>query len=396
MVRLREILLGPSYFYHRGLVRRSHFWSKAEVEKYILSRKKTLKYWARGKKVFSKEDYRDNLNRFENRYLHILTKKVSTGGTSGQPFEFYMDGWFRRQKERAYLFDIWSSVGYRPFDLRVVFRGNFSDKLIEYRALENVCFISPNRLGLENRDYLYSFLSRLDPFYLHVYPSSLFTLIEFLGERKFAKLNIKGVLAGSECFPLEQMKIIREQYGLPIAHWYGHSEYAVLAKYCNSCNGFHFYPTYGLVDFRWVSGNVYEILASSYNLIGTRFIRYKTEDLAVINETRCGCCNFTRVDSILGRQQDFFVDRQGNRHAFGPYLFGIHNQFWHNVGDVQFIQKTPGHMKVLIVPNGRTAKGWVENFLTSRFSVVDLKFDYVEEIGKTERGKHKYFVGLSE
>ena len=85
----------------------------------------------------------------------------------------------------------------------------------------------------------------LRPFFLHVYPSSLMFLIDFFGEQRFSEFPIKGILAGSEAFPLEQMKWFKDKFKIEVAHWYGHSEYAILARFCNECEEFHFYPTYG-------------------------------------------------------------------------------------------------------------------------------------------------------
>ena len=75
--------------------------------------------------------------------------------------------------------------------------------------------------------------------FLHV--NQAVTLIKLVGEQNFKRLNIKGIFAGSESFPKGQMEYIKNKFNIPIAHWYGHSEYAILAKYCDHCDGFHFY-----------------------------------------------------------------------------------------------------------------------------------------------------------
>ncbi|GAI77611.1 unnamed protein product, partial [marine sediment metagenome] len=70
-------------------------------------------------------------------------------------------------------------------------------------------------------------------------------------------------MAGSEAFPVEQMKNFINNFNIKIAHWYGHSEYAILAKFCITCSGFHFYPTYGLAEFVEDSDGNYMIIATS-------------------------------------------------------------------------------------------------------------------------------------
>ncbi len=64
-----------------------------------------------GNELTQKEDYQRDLRRYSRWDMPPLTRAVRTGGTSGQPLRFTADTFARRQKERAYLFDIWSQVG---------------------------------------------------------------------------------------------------------------------------------------------------------------------------------------------------------------------------------------------------------------------------------------------
>ena len=219
--------------------------------------------------------------------------------------------------------------------------------------------------------------------------------IGFIGEDNFSRLKIRGILAGSEVFPKGQMEWLRTRFGIDIAHWYGHSEYAILAKYCFNCDGFHFYPTYGLAEFQRDENNdLYRIIATSYNRIGTKFLRYDTDDFAVIDDTQCDKCAFPRVASVIGRTQEYFIDKHGQIQAFGPYLFGIHGEFWTKIQAIQFIQHSPGYMKIFIsgVKNGN--KAWIEKFLSDRFDSVQTDFFYVDRIEKTRLMKHRYYINM--
>jgi len=302
-----------------------------------------------------------------------------------------MDTLFRRQKERAYLFDIWSTAGYRPFDLRVVFRGNTGKGLISYQWWENCYVISPSQFTRQNASQVLSFLKACPPFFLHVYPSSLFTFIDIIGETAFAGLPVRGVLAGSEVFPPSQRQAFAKRFAIPIAHWYGHSEYATLARCCETCNGFHFYPTYGYTEFVQTENGLYRVVATSFNAIGTQFVRYDTSDRAKLGATTCRE-PFVRVDAIEGRQQDFFLDRAGQKRSFGPYLFGIHDEFWEKILAIQFRQERPGCLDVKVVLSSAADRPWVEEYLSKRFNLCDLSFAYVARIDTTPMGKHRYYM----
>lgn len=391
---IRQVILGPSYFYHKSLITRSKKWDDEKV-KLFQSTKTVSRIKKFGNNVKTKKDYLNNVGRYTSFGGFFLSKTMRTGGTTGTPFVFKMDRFFTRQRERAYIFDIWNEVGFKPFDLRVIFRGNLNNHLISYNWFENAWVISPQLINSSNKLELYEFLVNLDAFFLHVYPSSLVTFIDLFKDGDFRALPIKGVLAGSEAFPIEQMKLFESKYGLPIAHWYGHSEYATLARFCRDCTGFHFYPTYGYTEFVNVEtsrcNGAKNIVVTSYNKIGTQFVRYDTGDLATLSSNPCKK-PFLVAANIQGRSQEFFIDNEGNTCAFGPYLFGIHNEFWDLVSKVQFIQIKVGELTVKLVTKERSDSIWLESYLSDRFNNVELEFDYVEQIPVTAAGKHRYYI----
>ncbi len=390
---LREMLLGPAYWWHRLLILRSKTWSGEKQQRY--QERKTRRSFARYGRdlVRSKAHYLDNLGHYDRFCLPGLTKLMRTGGTSGTPFVFLMDTFWRRQKERAYLFDIWAMAGYRPFDLRIVFRGNVGEGLISYNWLENSYNISPSELTDANHSELVDFLQSLPQFFLHVYPSSLFTFIEIVGDEEFRRLPIRGVLAGSEVFPPIQREAFQRRFGIPIAHWYGHSEYATLARCCRQCGGFHFYPTYGYTELLPIEDGRYRIVVTSFNIIGTQFVRYDTGDVAILSNRVCAE-PFMRVEAIEGREQEYFIDSDGRCRAFGPYLFGIHGDFWDRISAIQFQQREAGSLDVILVTKGEQNRVWLEDYLRKRFAVCLLRFEYVERIPTTAAGKYRYYVSL--
>jgi phenylacetate-CoA ligase len=390
---LRTALLGPAYFHHCRLIERSKTWSIEQIESYQHDRVDRL-FRLYGDLIRTKQHYLERGDEYTAWSLPGLSTRVTTGGTTGHPFAFYRDTFASRQKERAYIFDICSEIGYRPFDCRVIFRGNIGDKLINYDVIENAYYISPAKLNKDNAKSLVGFLGGLGGFYLHVYPSSLLSLVELLGEGEFLSLGIKGVLASSEAFSVNQIHAFESRFGISIAYWYGHSEYATLARYCRHCHGFHFYPTYGFTEFVDAGDGLKRIVATSFNRVGTRFVRYDTGDLAVQSSRSCSE-PFLRVDSIVGRVQDYFVARDRSLRAFGPFLFGIHNEFWSLIVAIQFCQRVVGVLRVRIVLRSDTSdeqRDWLLDFLTTRFELVDLEFEFVDSISSTAAGKHRYFI----
>jgi phenylacetate-CoA ligase len=394
MTGFRESLLGPSYFYHRRLIRDSKGWSKTEISDYQETRLRPLieRY---GEEVTNKADYQRDLRRYTRWDVPPFTRVVRTGGTSGQPLRFTADTFARRQKERAYLFDIWSQVGYAPYDLRVRYAGDFHGGMLRYNRLENVWVVSPGATVEGKLAEFRQWLGTLPPFFLHVYPSSLYTFIDLVGEDLFRSLPIRGIIAASEMFPTDEQLTFEQGFGIKIAHWYGHSEYATLAYCCRDCRGFHFYPTYGHMELLpSETEGCRRVVATSFNRLGTQFVRYDTGDLAVDAITGCGRDNFLRSSAIVGRSQETFVDSSGRRRSLFGYAFGDldHDAFYDQIRDIQFVQEKPGCLRVRIVTNPGAEKDKIELAFEHRFPVARLEFEYVSAIERSPSGKRKYFV----
>lgn len=394
MTSVREGLLGPSYFYHRQLIGKSKTWSRDQVGEYQAARLRPAlsKY---GDRVTTKDDYRRDLPRYTPWSLPVLTHTVRTGGTSGQPLRFIADTFARRQKERAYLFDIWSRIGYSPFDLRVRYAGDIHGDLAQYNRLENVWNISPAATVESRLGELREWIRTIPPFFLHIYPSSLYTFIDLVGEKTFRGLPVRGIIAASEMFPPEQQQRFEADFGMKIAHWYGHSEYAILAYGCRDCHGFHFYPTYGQLELLpSETEGCQRVIASSFNKIGTQFIRYDTGDLAIAAEGSCAADNFPRVSAIVGRSQETFIDNTGRRRSLFGYAFGDldHGTFWDNIRDLQFVQAQPGKLLVRLVLNHGANRGLIERTFEKRMPMTALTFEYVETINRSPSGKRRYLV----
>jgi phenylacetate-CoA ligase len=394
MTGVRECLLGPSYFYHRRLLKKSKGWSPSEIQDYQDARFRRLirRY---GDEITQKEDYQQYLRRYNRWDVPLLTHTLRTGGTSGQPLRFTADTFSRRQKERAYLFDIWSQVGYAPYDLRVRYCGDIHDELLHYNRLENVWMVSPGATVERELGGLRRWLRTLPPFFLHVYPSSLYTFIDLVGEDLFRNLPVRGVIAASEMFPAADQLRFEQEFGVKIAHWYGHSEYAVLAYCCRQCRGFHFYPTYGYVELlASETEGCRRVVASSFNRIGTQFVRYDTEDLAVDSAADCAADNFPHASAIVGRSQETFVDSSGRRRSLYGYAFGDldHDAFYDQIRDIQFVQDMAGCLRVRIVTNPGADRGQIQRTFERHIPVARLEFEYVSAIERSPSGKRRYFV----
>ena len=394
MTGVREALLGPSYFYHRRLIEQSKNWSPEEIRAYQEPRFRQVMKRYSGEVTY-REDYRQDMQRYTRWDVPPLTHYVRTSGTSGQPIRFRADTFSRRQKERAYLFDIWSRAGDAPYDLRVRYRGDGAGSLFRFDRLENVWIVTPTATVESELARLRRWLQTLPPFFLHVYPSSLYSFIDLVGEDLFRRLPIRGVLAGSEAFPVGEQAHFEHDFGLNIAHWYGHSEYATLAYFCRQCHGFHFYPTYGYLELLPSdTEDGMRIVATSFNRMGTQFVRYDTGDLAAAPTRSCRADHFPRADAVAGRSQETFVDDTGRRRSLYGYAIGDLDSgpFWDHVRDMQFVQDRPGFLRIRLVADPEADRDHIQETFEQRLPMAKLEFEYVSHIDRSASGKRRYFI----
>ena len=248
--------------------------------------------------------------------------------------------------------------------------------MLRYNRLENVWVVSPGATVEGELSGFRQWLRTLPPFFLHVYPSSLYTFVDLIGENLFRRLPVRGVIAASEMFPADEQLAFEQAFDTQIADWYGHSEYATLAYCCRDCRGFHFYPTYGYMELLpSETEGCRRVVATSFNRLGTQFVRYDTGDLAVDAIAGCARDNFLRSSAIVGRSQETFVDSSGRRRSLFGYAFGDldHDAFYDQIRDIQFLQKKPGCLRVRIVTNPGAERDKIQRAFEHRFPIARLE-----------------------
>ena len=302
--------------------------------------------------------------------------EVTTGGSTGQPLMFYMDRLTTRQTEKAFIFDMWSRVGYRFGDRIVNLRGQTpnKDKFYVYNCLFNTFYLSSFNINRRTVNRYVNFINSVKPSFLHGYPSTLYTLALFM-ERENLKLNFspKAILCGSEkLFPHQRAFLSKVLHGT-IYHWYGHSECAVLGGECEYSQTLHFYPQYGYTELDYSkqlscnNKNTYEILATGLNNFLMPLIRYRTGDYAIKSSKQTCTCgrNYLLVDAILGREQEFVIDNHHEPISATGLIFGQHYDLFRGLDAFQIKQFQPGEIEFFLVKN--------RNFRNSSFDDMKTK-----------------------
>ena len=135
--------------------------------------------------LLDKDDIKTNRKAFISKSLRLGIRK-NTGGSTGAPFVFYLDRFVSRQREKAFIFDQWRRVGYKPGDLIFNLRG----------AL-------PADGSFVKRDYIFNTHSASS---LDLSPSTIHKYVEYLKQnqtRFFTWIPFNNVPAGIANFGLK-------------------------------------------------------------------------------------------------------------------------------------------------------------------------------------------------
>ena len=248
-------------------------------------------------------------------------------------------------------------------------------------------------------------INRIKPKFLHGYPSTMYLLASLM-EEKGLRLNcsVTGVLCGSEkLFDYQRIKI-GGIFNCRVFGWYGHSEYQVLAGECEFSERLHVYPQYGYTELipngcKDENGKeLYEIVATGFNNYFMPLIRYRTEDYAIVSdEQKCKCGrNYLLLDEVIGREQEFLVDKDENLISVTALIYGQHYSAFEAVRQFQIIQEKPGEIDILFVPKNRESihaiTGMVRQIKELLGDRIDVQHRIVNKIDVTPLGKRKTVV----
>lgn len=272
---------------------------------------------------------------------------LNTGGTSGEPFAFYVDS-NAFAREWAHMHAIWARRGYNYQHTKLTLRGkNLGEIPYQYNAVHNE-FIVNTYLSLA--DFYQEILALVEKHsiqFLHGYPSTIYSFLKELEDcctpiqRDAFRRQMKSCLLGSE-FPQPYMvDYITREWGLEYISWYGHSEMCVLAFDPNSDNQYLPFHSYGYVEVQDE-----HLIGTSYHNYDMPLIRYDTGDLVEANYDNEGILAAFSIKH--GRSGDYIVDNSSKNIPLTGLIFGRHHKAFTYLRSVQVRQSKPGHAELLV------------------------------------------------
>jgi phenylacetate-CoA ligase len=399
MGKLKDLLLPlyhqlpPSFRQRRGYRRMHDFyqtaqwWPKKEIEQWQLKRLQMLVQYAYQnvpgyRQLYSEagivpEDIRcladikklpytdkalinNNRNEFASRaMLKYVKHYVTTSGSSGIPFGFYVTK-INGAIENAFMNNAWEQTGWRINDRGVVLRGGYigSEKQLFSTTVKYRTDMSLYYLTAETYPAYRKLIQKTRPSFLHAYPSSaadLAGLVISAGDQ--GSVHFNSIFIGSENLYKWQIAKIKKAFpAAKLMAWYGHSEQAIWAPWCEKSEIYHVCPFYGFLevigegDKEVSEGETGEIVGTSMWMQATPFIRYRTMDYASKGPAFCPHCgrNYNLLNSIEGRLQEMIISRLGRR--ISMTAINMHDRTFDNVAQFRFVQRTQGDLVFKFAP----------------------------------------------
>jgi phenylacetate-CoA ligase len=358
--------------------------------------------------IVEKAQLRDEQSRFLAEGISPRAKQyVTTSGSTGIPFGFYLERGVHNAIEVGFLHSLWARHGWTPRSRSAVLRGAFignteKQHFVDEDPLANALLLSTYHLTPEVvARYYVPALRRYAPTFLQAYPSAAALLSRMILDMGVELPTIRGVLLSSETIQPWQREVITEAFRCPIISWYGLAERVTFAFNSGSDGGYCFHPGYGITELLDRSGNdvtrddeMGELILTGFHNRVTPFLRYRTSDLAVhTTEPDPLCLAFKRISRLEGRMQEFAVTEDGR--FVSMVAVNMHNDVFDNVAQFQFVQNEPGRILMKIVRRPGFSDKDIRRILEevgAKMSGIAITFDFVEEIPRTQSGKFQFLI----
>lgn len=320
--------------------------------------------------------------------------KVNTGGSSGQPFSFYMDP-SRYGNEWAHIHYMWSKLGYQPSSLKLGFDGRSTVKnLINYDFIRNNLRYDIYADPFLVCEKLSSILKHKKVEYLHGYPSAIYEFAKHCKENDAALLEIlkktlKGAFLSSE-FPAPHYRNeIEEIFNIQTQAFYGHTETCVMAMETNKYE-YEVFQTYGYAEGCNLDNKTTNLVGTSYFNFASPLIRYNTQDSIEVLNSKDGWLETFKIKE--GRKSDFILDETGNKISLTGLIFGRHHKLFELCDHIQISQEKPGDATIYYVTNNDQFLGEINELFDSKNIKIEFHFVKIQKPILTQSGKINLLV----
>jgi phenylacetate-CoA ligase len=333
--------------------------------------------------------------------------RFNTGGSSGEPLIFFI-GNERVSHDVAAKWRATRWWGVDIGDPEIVVWGS----PIELGSQDRIRALRDKLLRTELLPAFEMSAAKLDGFVAAIrarrpkmlfgYPSALSHIARHAEERgqRMDDLGIKVAFVTSERLYDDQRATITRVFGCPVANGYGGRDAGFIAHQCPA-GGMHLTAEDIVVEIVDTQGRALppgqagEIVVTHLATKDFPFIRYRTGDVAVLDDARCACGRgLPMLKEIQGRTTDFVVATDGTVMHGLALIYFLRDLHW--VRQFKVVQESLQLTRILLVTDGEVDAARTADIVgkaRARLgSAVDIEIERVPAIPPERSGKHRYVV----
>jgi phenylacetate-CoA ligase len=327
----------------------------------------------------------------------------SSGGSTGNPVNFYQDDPYKSFSQAAnLLFLDW--MGIRSGDRSSAIWG--ADRDFQDLSLRDRFFIRFDRVRALNafslsESRIRKFVREMNHFKPRLvfgYASALHLVARLINETEQIEFQPRAVRSSAEMLYDFQRVEIEKAFKCKVYDFYGSREVNNLAGECAAHEGLHVVSSGRILETvddygRPVAdGKIGQVAVTDLTNFAFPFIRYLNGDMAVKSSGTCSCGRgYPLLEKIEGRVSDMIVvDGQYIHGEFFTHLFYSRP----DIAQFQLIQEEPRRLRLLVVGRGEDPR--VEDIIAAiRAKVgegVTIETEIVDRISPTASGKHRFTI----
>ena len=349
--------------------------------------------------TISKTEIRAGADRseFHNRLTPVFGIKQHTSGSTGIPFNFFLDRNMMALRRAIYR-RLLKWAGKREQDLVIHLMPGVHPGL----EGENIFIKCQDPTEVEKNLTELFRLSEKYPIILQSRVSHLVRLAQLLEKNKLT-LRPRSIISYTEHLFLEVKNYLIKVFHAPVFDYYACNEIAAIGQECETHDGFHVNSEWALVEVVNGKGKPVqiggegEILVTSFDNEVMPFIRYRIGDRGAWIDKPCPCGKTLPRLRIMGREVASFIRPDGTLGYFSSLIKPIAKRV-ERILQYQVIRRSKNEFTVRLVP---TEKFTAEDKQTVGHQFIQylgrplkLQVQLVKSIDDYPSGKQRGFINL--
>jgi len=353
--------------------------------------------------MLSKKDVKINTKELISRDYNVKNlRSEATSGTTGSPLTVYMNN-------EAYIYNRavqtlrFSWAGYNGTE-KIAIMGGYKVVPISQKNppfwitnyWNNQIHMSTYHLGYDTWKYYFDKLRGAKVKFLRGYPSAVGLLAKFISQNN-KYLPLKAVILGSEPIYEWQKIAIKGAFNCPIYNNYSQAERVLSGANCGSSRNLHLIMEAGIAEFEpspYINGK-YNMVATSLVNYGMPLIRYQLGDITSFVSVNCSCGRkYQMISPVETKLEDFIITPSGKFISASLLTFPFKKA--KSIISSQIVQYDINKLMVNIVTNklfsNDDKKDLIRNIESCIEKGMHIKVKKVNEIARTENGKHRFVI----